>query len=257
MNTSRWSRVAEVESQSPAGLPLIVHPGWVERFPWLAQGTTTAGSEDFDLRIFGDDRDPAPVIERLSSLAAALGCGSVAYARQVHGAEILNHREATAPAPVPEADGHLTTAPGLLLAVTIADCVPVSVVDPERPALALLHAGWRSAAAGILERGLDRLTREFGSRPEELWLHLGPSICGECYEVGPEVFAALDRPEPPVPTPIDLRGILAERASAAGLRDERITISSHCTLHGDSPFYSHRGGDRGRQMGILGIRKGR
>ena len=86
-------------------------------------------------------------------------------------------------------------------------------------------------------------------------MHLGPSICGECYEVGPEVFRALGRSAPPGPTPIDLRAILAERARAAGVREESISISTHCTLHGDAPLYSHRGGDHGRQMGFLGIRE--
>ena len=255
MNDSRWTRVTEVRSDPASGLPLVVHPGWTDRFPWLVQGTTVAGAEGFDLRVFGEDLDPNRAIDRLSSLAAALGFGPPAYARQVHGPEILRHDTVPSGSVAAEADGHLTATPGVLLAVTIADCVPVSVVDVERRAVALLHAGWRSVASGILERGLDRLSREFGTRPGDLWVHLGPSICGDCYEVGPEVFAALDRPEPPVPTPIDLRAILAERASESGVREERISISSHCTLHGDSPFYSHRGGDRGRQMGLLGVRE--
>jgi len=265
MTASRWARVAEVESGAPPGVPLLVHPEWAERFPWLGQGTSHAGRTDFDLRIFGDGVDPAPAHGRLTALADGLGFPSVAYAHQLHGGDLLVHGKGGAdhptatvihPGDAREADGHLTSTPGILLAVTVADCVPVSVVDPRRRAVALLHAGWRSAAAGILERAFSRLRDEFGSRPEDLRLHLGPSICGECYEVGPEVFAALDRPEPLAPTPIDLRSILAERARSRGVPDEGITISAHCTLHGESPFYSHRGGDRGRQMGFLGVRVG-
>src|SRR5690606_18360795 len=104
----------------------------------------------------------------------------------------------------PAIDGHATRAPGLLLAVSVADCVPVSLVDPERRAVALLHAGWRGAAAGILERGLEVLAERLLARPEDLHVHLGPAICGGCYEVGPEVHRALGLPEPPAPAPVDL-----------------------------------------------------
>jgi copper oxidase (laccase) domain-containing protein len=140
----------------------------------------------------------------------------------------------------------------VLLAVTIADCVPVFVVDAGARAVCLLHAGWRGTAAGVLERGLERMTaRGMGA---DVHVHLGPAICGSCYEVGPEVFAALGEPVPSRPTPIDLRGVLARRAVAAGVDPSRVTVSAHCTRCTGSELFSHRGGDRGRQVGYLGIR---
>jgi YfiH family protein len=142
----------------------------------------------------------------------------------------------------------------VLLAVSLADCVPVFLADPMRGVVALLHAGWRGAAAGILEVGLSVLGDRFGSRAEDLALHLGPSICGECYEVGPEVFDALGAPIPDCPDRLDLRAILARRAVSAGIRTDEITFSGACTRCGDSSFFSHRAGDEERHLGLIGIR---
>lgn len=151
-------------------------------------------------------------------------------------------------------DGHATRNSGVLLAVATADCVPVFVVAAEARAVAMLHAGWRGVAAGILERGLETMTQDFGARTDELHVHFGPSICGDCYEVGPEVFEALSQAVPGSPRPIDLRDILAQRTVAQGLPAGQITVSTHCTRCTGSGLFSHRGGDGGRQVGFLGIR---
>jgi YfiH family protein len=151
-------------------------------------------------------------------------------------------------------DGHATAAAGVLLTVGLADCVGVSVVDPARRAVLLVHAGWRGLAAGILERGLDVLSERAASRPRDLHVHFGPAICGACYEVGPEVHAALGQPVPSGPSPIDLRAVLAKRAETSGVDRGRITVSGQCTRCGDSPFFSHRAGSFERQVAFLGIR---
>ncbi|MEX2465659.1 MAG: polyphenol oxidase family protein [Gemmatimonadota bacterium] len=240
-----------------SGFPAVRHEGWLEHFPWLVQGTTTRraedGTTDFDLRLFGDAPPPDGVHGRWEALRSWSGCRSVVHARQVHGAVVLQH---DGPAPglhIPtDCDGHATDTEGVLLAVSIADCVPVSVVDPERRSVALLHAGWRGTAEGILERGLGDVAD--GGRLERLFVHLGPSICGRCYEVGAEVFEALDLPRPPGPTPIDLRAVLADRAIALGIDPGRLSISEWCTRCEPGTFFSHRGGDGGRQVAFLGVR---
>ena len=174
--------------------------------------------------------------------------------RQVHGASVRLHEDLPpGEAVAGEGDGHLTRQPGLLLTVTLADCVPVFVADPPHRAVALLHAGWRGTAAGVLEAGLAAMDRAFGSAPGNLFVHLGPAICGECYEVGPEVFEALGDAPPPGPAPIDLRGAIRRRALAAGIRADRLTVNAECTLCGDGRYFSHRRGDTGRHRGFIGI----
>ncbi len=206
-------------------------PGWDVSLPWLEAGTTWRG------------QDPL-----------AMGWDSVVRSRQVHGAETRLHAELPAGEHVVgDGDGHVTRSGGLLLTVTLADCVPVFVADPVRRAVALLHAGWRGAAAGVVERGLAVMGEAFGTGAEDLYVHLGPAICGACYEVGPEVFEALGERVPCAAAPIDLRGVIRRRAIAAGVGAGRLTVNRECTLCGDGRYYSHRRGDTGRHLGFIGI----
>lgn len=256
--TTKPRAVREVLPDGAA--PLWVHPEWRERFPWLVQGTTGRGrdEEPFDLGLSGA-QPVGRALERWRALVRETGMESAAHARQVHGADLWIHRELGPPgiAVMDGFDGHVTDRPGLLLTVGVADCVPVSVVDPETRAVALVHSGWRGTAAGIVERAVRRLADSWQSSPERLYLHCGPSICGECYEVGPEVHEAVnpDVPPPPGRALIDLRAAIAGRAEALGVPSRQITVSAHCTLCGDPDFFSHRGGSPARQVGVLGMRE--
>ena len=230
---------------------------WTDRFPWITAGMTHRGTGDspFDLRLFGNAAPPAAG-RRWRALLTATGFPGAAHARQVHGTRIVVHaalHEGLHAGGKP-ADGHGTSAGGVLLGVTVADCVPVYLVDPEHRAVALLHAGWRGTAAGIVEAGVATLATRFGTRPTDLHLHLGPAICGDCYEVGPEVFRALGLSEPSGPEPVDVRAVLTGQAHALGVRHGRVSVSGACTLCGDGGYFSHRRGDRERQVAFLGIR---
>jgi polyphenol oxidase len=236
-----------------------VHPVWAEELPWLVQGTTGVGDGDepFDLGLSGGAAVGA-VLDRWRRLRAAVGCASAVVSRQVHGAELARHG-AGIPAGLmvlEGIDGHLTREPGLLLAVSVADCVPVSIVDPERRSIALVHAGWRGAAAGIVEAALRGVAAGDPEARARLRVHCGPSICGACYEVGPEVHRAVNPggPHPEMPTPIDLPLAIASRVVAAGVPPGQVGRSAHCTRCGDGSFFSHRGGSPARQMGVLAIR---
>jgi purine-nucleoside/S-methyl-5'-thioadenosine phosphorylase / adenosine deaminase len=247
------------ETLAPGDVPLWVHPGWAERFPWLVQGTTGRGSGDppFDLGLSGQQPVGA-VLERWRALVAATGVRTAVHSRQVHGRELWVHRELGPPGIVVMSgyDGHLTDRAGLLMTVGVADCTPVSIVDPEHRSVTLVHSGWRGTAAGISERAIAEMARLWSSRPDALWVHCGPAVCGRCYEVGPEVHAAIhpDREPPPGRANIDVTAAIVERVIAAGVPPEHVTVSAHCTRCGPPDFFSHRGGDVGRQMGVLGIR---
>lgn len=234
-----------------------VHPEWEADFPWLAQGTTgREGSKNrgpWDFALLGQARSPG-ARERWRSLGTALGFETVVRSHQTHGTGVLTHTDRVGLVLAPDADGHISGARGILMGITIADCVPVFLVDPQSRVVGLLHAGWRGAVAGILEEGIERLQEAFGVRPENLHVHLGPAICRDCFEVGPEVHGAMGLPDPGRPLPVDLRGHLAHRGVAVGIDPGRITESAWCTLCDDSPFFSHRRGEGGRQVSFLGIR---
>jgi hypothetical protein len=248
-------RTRPVRERHDARLPALVHPEWADAFPWLVQGTTTRGpdGDEFDLGFFSHGSPPERVHAHWNRLLAATAMPAAVLARQVHEAEVRVH-DASPPGlqVVEPCDGHATREAGVLLAVTVADCVPVFLVDAAARRVALVHAGWRGTAAGVLERGLSRLGTSGGAHA--VHVHLGPAICGECYEVGPEVFEALGAPRPTRPTPLDLRGELARRAVACGVDLGRVTVSEHCTRCTGSALFSHRAGDLGRQVGYLGIR---
>ncbi len=239
-------------------LPALVHTGWADAFPWLIQGCTTRGSGregPFDLGLFSDASPARRVLENWERLRAATGQARVVHAQQVHGSRVRFHESGPPGLHISErCDGHATAAAGIVLCVAAADCVPVYVVDAERRAVAVLHAGWRGAAGGVLEQGLRLLAERVGTTADRVHLHLGPAICGRCYEVGPEVFEALGQRVPVAPEPIDLRAVLVRRAVDSGVPQAQITVSEHCTLCGASGLFSHRGGDHERQVAYIGVR---
>lgn len=249
-------RVTEESAAAP--FPLLLHPEWADRWPWLVQGITGAGPGcDWDLALFGP-APAGPVMERWEVLRDALPVLGIVHARQVHGSAIRFHDQSLQGLHLAlHCDGHLTRMPGLLLAVSVADCVPAYLVAPEIRAVGVLHAGWRGAAAGVLEAGVHAFRDRLGVGPDSLHLHLGPSICGACYEVGPEVHRALGEPVPDGPEPVDLAGNLGRRAVAAGIPHPAVTRSFHCTRCGAAALFSHRGGDAGRQVAFVAVAGGR
>jgi YfiH family protein len=244
-----------LEEALPGDPPRYQHPEWAREFPWVVQGVTARGqaADPYDMALFGRSQ-VAVVLSRWEALGRATGSARWVHGRQVHGSVVRFH-EAGPPGlqVAPSCDGHVTRAPGVLLTVGLADCVGVSLVDPVRRAVGLLHCGWRGTAAGVLERGIEVLVERLDSDVSDLHLHLGPAICGRCYEVGPEVHTALGLAAPGGPAPVDLRAVLATRASAAGVQAQHVTQSAYCTKCGESPFFSHRGGHAQRHQSFIGI----
>jgi copper oxidase (laccase) domain-containing protein len=126
--------------------------------------------------------------------------------------------------------------------VLVADCLPVALVG--QGAVAMLHAGWRGLAAGVLEEGV-RAVRELGAAGP-LTAAIGPGARACCYEVGEEVHAAFGTSG----RTLDLAGIACDRLQAAGV--EQVEDTGICTMC-DERFFSHRreGDAAGRQAGVV------
>ena len=209
--------------------------------------TTTRARGSFGT---ASDEPVGEVMDRWAALRRELtpAGGRFATASQVHGNRVVVHGAGwDGWLRVDGADGHLAISRGTGMAVTIADCVPVFIAHPSG-AIALLHSGWRGTVARIIEQAIGALAAR-GAAPHELRVHLGPSICGGCYEVSPEVFGQLTGRTVDVPTPVDLRGVIADHAREAGVR--HISTSEACTQCDNSRFFSHRAGDAGRQLGVM------
>jgi YfiH family protein len=196
---------------------------------------------------FTDDAPVREVNDRWLDLVRATG-GRLASAHQVHGTKLITHHPGwDGWLRTDSADGHVTAHHDTALVVTTADCVPVFIGHPKGAA-ALLHAGWRGVAGGILEAGV-RALKALGCPAGELVVHLGPAICGRCYEVGPDVYAQLMRRATEHAAPVDLRALLADQARIAGVK--QIDVSGLCTKCHNDRFFSHRAGDGGRQVAVI------
>ncbi len=210
---------------------------------------TTRGAGDLGLAGAGP---VGAALDRWRALRIALGGGApvprLASAVQVHGAHIIEHDPGWQGwLRADAADGHFTRWRGLALVVTVADCVPVFLAHPSG-AVALLHAGWRGTAAGIVPHAVALFARH-GLAPTEIRVHLGPAICGSCYEVSPDVYARVTARTVDRATPLDLRATLAEQLRSAGVRE--VSASESCTRCDAERFFSHRRGDSGRQVAAM------
>jgi copper oxidase (laccase) domain-containing protein len=251
----RESPPAVFEQGGEGPVPRYDVPGWRERYGVVAglTGRGTGPDQGFDLGLW--TREPVgEVMGRWQKFRRAQpGFHSFAMAHQVHGAELATHTGTSGWIVLDGVDGHLTAAPGTLLLVTVADCIPVYLAVPGL-AVALLHAGWRGTACGILERGAAALAQLATASPADIVCHLGVGICGSCYEVGSEVMAGCGVPaDGPGPWHLDLRTVLAERAERIGLG--ALTVSGWCSAHHRTRFFSHRasGGRDGRMVAFAGL----
>src|SRR3989442_2867344 len=137
---------------------------------------------------------------------------------QIHGSAVRWHDELSDGWLVLDGvDGHATRARGVLLAVTVADCVPVYLAAPTTGAVALVHAGWRGASAGILARGVEVLKARAFVRAQDIIMHCGVGICGPCYEVGSEVLSRFTARTESASGHVDLRAVLAGQAGEVGV----------------------------------------
>jgi hypothetical protein len=196
---------------------------------------------------------PAAIAENRRRLARALPQPPV-WLQQVHGTEVVTVDAARHDAPV--ADGAVTRARDVPLAVRIADCLPVFFADRAGTAVGVAHAGWRGLAAGVLERTLAALERE----PADVVAWIGPGIGADAFEVGEDVHAAFTRDDPgaalhfrpdrPGKWRADLAALARRRLAARGVP---LVLGGHvCTVRDSGRFFSYRrDGVTGRMAAVI------
>ncbi|MDQ6718010.1 MAG: polyphenol oxidase family protein [Gemmatimonadota bacterium] len=226
-------------------LPKIPIPDFAE---WgVTAFTTTRDAGNFSL---AGAEPVGEVMARWSSLQRELGerAPRLATVRQVHGNRVVEFgggwegwlRDG-------EADGQIALEKGTALATTVADCVPVFIAHPSG-VVALLHSGWRGTVARISEAALTQFAA-LGMQAADLAIHLGPAICGRCYEVSADVRGQLTGETANRAANVDLRSLIAGHARGAGVK--RITVSEYCTRCDNERLFSHRAGDAARQIGVI------
>jgi YfiH family protein len=230
-------------------------------FAWLGTavttrhgGTSVAPYASLNLGLSTGD-DAARVHANRDRVRTALGLDAVHVLHQVHGTKLWEVPDVAAR----EGDAVWTRTPGVAVAVGVADCVPAFVWDARQRWVAMVHAGWRGSAAGVLARTLEALVAA-GSSPHDLHVALGPCIGPCCYVVSDDVAdrfpASAVRPGADGPR-LDLRAANRMQAEAAGVPAAQIDAAPPCTGCTLEDFYSHRveAGRTGRMWALAWVER--
>lgn len=193
--------------------------------------------------------------------------GELASCGQIHGASVATvGRSATPWRETPACDALVSTDTGLALAIKIADCLPIAILDRESRHIGIVHSGWRGAAKRVVPAALARMTTLHATKAPSVRVWMGPSIRVCCFEVGEEVVESLagaygdispfvDRSRGPKPH-VDLAGLTAKILESAGVSPTDIDDSGLCTRCDRSIFHSFRRSreESGRNLMIIARR---
>ena len=182
-------------------------------------------------------------------------------AKQVHGCGIRYATEAdkgrgalARDTAFDDTDALITDRKAVPLAVFTADCLSVFLFDTLRPAIGVVHAGWRSTAKKIVVETLRAMRKHFNTDPDHVCAGFGPAIRGCCYEVGPDVSTAF--PEAVSAKEgrhyLDLAAANKRQLLEAGVGSSRIFDPGYCTSCESGRFFSYRklGESCGRMMSV-------
>lgn len=208
-------------------------------------------------------------------IADVLGCSESDMVAS-HQTHTVNIRKVTSadrgkgivrPRDYENVDGLMTNERGIVLVTYYADCVPLFFVDVRNRTVGLAHSGWRGTISGMGQCMVNAMRESYGTKPEDLRVAIGPSICRDCYEVDEDVaseFMELGQPDKAVvtkgaqPGKYQLDLWLANRLilEKAGVCRENISMSDICTCHNSGYLFSHRasGGKRGTMGAFLGLK---
>jgi YfiH family protein len=186
---------------------------------------------------------------------------SLITAKQVHGKAVRYVTQADKgsgaqdyDSAIADTDGFITDQRQVPIAILTADCLSVFIYDPAKPAIAILHAGWRSTEKNIVQEGVKGMQNKFGSQPENLLVGFGPSIRACCFQVEDNFKSnfpfGLFKREGKVF--MDIALINRRQLMDCGVREENIFDPALCTFS-DNDLFSFRkeAQDAGRLISVI------
>lgn len=233
-------------------------PGLIAAESTRHGGVSLAPFRSLNLGINTDD-DRVNVDENRRRFFRAIGAGGYPFASsyQVHGNEILYATEADR---YTGYDAIITDKVGLLIGVTVADCVPILVYDPMHRAAAAIHAGWRGTVGCIVTKTLAQMQQRFGTEAGQCYAYIGTCIDECAFEVGPEVAEQFDPAFKRACTGsdkslVDLKAANAHLLSMAGIPATQLEISPFSTVTHNNTYFSYRAekGQTGRMLAVIGV----
>lgn len=235
-------------------------------------GVSTGHCSTLNLSFSRNDKveDVCTNYERICK-AIGVSIGSLVFTDQVHDTKIKRVTKLdTVGSDLSEKklvgiDGLITNEPNITLVTSFADCIPLYFVDPIKKAIGLSHSGWRGTVGRIGEKTVQKMGEEFGSNPKDIIGVIGPSICGNCYEISKDValqfqaefgFEQIDSiliKKENDKYLLDLWQANLIILEEAGLLEENISVAGICTCCNNGLLFSHRASEglRGNLNGFL------
>lgn len=221
----------------------------------------------------GDDRETVLKNYQLAAEELGIDYQKIVLSDQVHQdkVQIVSDKETAGrefTKKVKDTDGLICNLPGITLATSYADCVPLFFVDTKQHIVASSHSGWRGTVSQIGKNTIKTMIQQFGSKPEDIICLIGPSICQDCYEVSEDVvdefkgiYSVDDMEEivkpgkEPGKYQLDLWAACYKTLKKAGVPVENIQVSRVCTCCNHDILFSHRytKGKRGNLNGFIGL----
>ncbi|MFQ9115739.1 peptidoglycan editing factor PgeF [uncultured Eubacterium sp.] len=262
------------------GVPYISYNA-LEKIPWITHGfSTRAGGVSegcLSSMNLGHGRNDAEenVIRNHEIIAEAIGfdAHNIVASRQTHttnvrvvskedcGKGVYKERD------YDDVDGMITNEKNIVLATYFADCVPLYIVDTKNKAIGLSHSGWRGTVGKIGQVTLEKMNEQYGTKPEDTVVCIGPSICQNCYEISLDVAEEFMKAFPNHKEEIlkdkgndkflldlwECNRIIFEEA---GVLPENINLPDLCTCCNSEFLFSHRAtnGKRGNLAAFLSLK---
>lgn len=282
MNLNRKYNTPILELKENKKIPYLVFP-LLEETKGIIQGFSTRiggvsegylGEMNFS---YGQGDDSANVKENLRRFVTAIGADpeKIVMSQQTHttNVRVVTKEDAgkgyTRERGFTDVDGMVTNVPGIVLVTTYADCVPLYFVDPVHNAIGLAHSGWRGTVNHMGKVTLDVMKETYGTRPEEVYAAIGPSICQDCYEVSEDVIERFRKSFPKEwhrelfykkgngKYQLDLWKANEVVLTLAGIQKDKLQVTDICTCCNSAYLHSHRAshGKRGALSAFLSIKE--
>lgn len=232
---------------------------------FVTDRNTNSREGEFTLS-FSSSPDREMIRRNRTLLANALGISPdhLVFPSQIHKTRIVNVTRETAKEELMETDALITAENHICVAVMSADCVPILLYDKRNRVVGAVHSGWRGTVAMILEKTLQSMRENFGTKGEDVVAGIGPSVCQDSYEVGEEVIEEVKRAFGNAQSlmvavsankaRLDLWRANQFQLLEFGVPASSIEISDLCTVKNNNAFFSARKGDQGRFAAGIMIR---
>jgi polyphenol oxidase len=233
----------EVGSLTLFEFSLLQHLFFIKHGCFSRKGGLSAPPFDsLNIRLFPEE-NPAFVLENRARIQKALGTESpLVTLEQVHGATIAVVKHLPKNIPLSQCDAVITNVPNIPLTIMHADCQACLIVDCEHRAIAAVHSGWRGNVQNIYGKVIEKLISEYGSKPEQLYACVGPSL-GPCHAE----FKEWEKEWPKEFWPykkenniFDLWEIAFKQLTESGLKKDHIEIAKICSFDEKEHFFSYR-----------------